>query len=101
MYQYLALSVIIITVIFDSLRDGFMQHKKNNNNWWWQWHIVKWIQFYVPLLFILIIHVNRKWWVILSIFCWILWQLTLRYVAGVKWESIWIRWLKKLLPITK
>jgi len=92
MIQYIALGVIISTVFFDSLRDGMM-HNKN----WWRWHVVKWLQFYVPILFVMVVHLNWKWWLILPIPCWIIWQLTLRYVAGVKWESMWIRWVKKML----
>ncbi len=96
MLEYLALTVIIITVFFDSLRDGFM-HNKN----WWRRHIVKWLQFYVPILFVMIVHLDWKWWIILPIPCWIIWQLTLRYIAGVEWESIWFRLAKKVLTKRK
>lgn len=91
MLQYIALSVIIIAVIFDPLRDVFTAYQKG----WWQRHIVKWIQFYVPVLFIMFVHLDPKWWLILPIPCWIIWQLMLHYVAKAEWESMWIRWFKK------
>lgn len=91
MLEYIALIVVVMTVFFDALRDGFF---KNQN--WWKRHIVKWLQFYIPILFVMVVHLDWKWWLILPIPCWILWQVALHYVACVEWESMWIRWAKKV-----
>ena len=91
MLEYIALIVIIITVFFDSLRDGFKDDKN-----WWKRHIVKWLQFYIPILFVMVVHLDWKWWIILPIPCWTIWQVTIFHVAKKNWESMWIRWMKKL-----
>lgn len=78
----LILAVFAWTVVFDALRDGWMRSEG-----WWTRHIVKWGQFYPVLIVILLI--VFPWWVPLLLAgpSWILWQISLRYIAGVKWES--------------
>jgi len=91
--EYVAIIVIVLTVFFDALRDGFI----NDPNWWKR-HIFKWLAFYIPILYIMIVHVGLVWWWILLVpCCWIIWQVAIHYIAKKKWESMWIRWIKKIL----
>jgi hypothetical protein len=85
--ELFAIGVIIWSVFFDALRDGFLK------SCWWKRHIFKWLQFYPPILFILIVHLGWQWWLILPIPSWIIWRIALRYVAKVNWPSMWISWL--------
>jgi hypothetical protein len=80
--------MFVWTVIFDALRDGWMKSEG-----WWKRHIAKWAQFYPVLIFILLL--VFPWWVpiVLAVPSWCLWQISLRWIAGVKWES----WLFRLI----
>lgn len=89
--ESIAIGVILLTVFFDALRDGFSSSQN-----WWKRHIYKWLHFYTPLLFILIVHLGWHWWLILPIPCWIVWQIALHYIAKVEWESMWLRWIKSI-----
>jgi hypothetical protein len=41
--------LILIVVITDVLRDKFFGSID-----WWLWHVIKWINFYLPILYIVI-----------------------------------------------
>ena len=90
MLQGIAVAVIVMTIFFDALRDGWINHPS-----WWRRHISKWLQLYLPIVFIMIVHLGWYWWLLLPLPCWIIWQLSLYYITGAKWESMWIRWIKR------
>ena len=90
--EYIAIAVILVATCFDALRDAWMR-----NAGWWKRHSVKWISFYLPLTFIMVMHVGWIWWVPLIIASWLTWRLSLRYIGGVRWESMWIRWIKEAI----
>lgn len=86
-----ALLVIAISSFFDAVRDVWMRDAG-----WWKRHIPKWISFYTPMMYILYASVPFGWlWLYTVIGAWILWQLGMRY-AGAKWESMWVRLIKKV-----
>jgi len=87
----LLIAVILWTVFFDALRDGFADHPD-----WWMRHVFKWLQFYPILIYVIWRFLNWRWWLILPLPCWALWQFALRCIAGKDWESMWIRWIKAL-----
>jgi hypothetical protein len=84
--------VILISVVFDALRDAWMK-----NEGWWKRHIPKWISFYTPLAYIMFTDMIWWSWFIIAPLAWIAWRLSLRYIAGVKWESMWIRGWRKYI----
>lgn len=87
----IACAVIITASVFDALRDAWMRTAS-----WWKRHAVKWISFYLPLTYIMFRDVPWVWWGPLAIVCWVAWRMSLRYIGGVKWESMWVRWAKSL-----
>tara|TARA_R100000656_G_scaffold67119_2_gene50862 strand:- start:378 stop:701 length:324 start_codon:yes stop_codon:yes gene_type:complete len=91
MSEYVAIAVILIASCFDALRDAWMRDAG-----WWKRHSVKWISFYLPLTFIMVMFVDWTWWAGVAILSWIVWRLSLRHIGGVQWESMWIRWAKDL-----
>lgn len=44
----LILVVILVTVIFDAMRDAWVYRRAGIG--WWQWHIVKWCALYYPFV---------------------------------------------------
>ena len=85
-----AVAVILVASVFDALRDAWMRDAG-----WWKRHAVKWVSFYLPLTFIMVIHVNWWLWLPVSALSWVAWRLSLRHIGGVQWESMWIRWAKQ------
>ena len=90
--EYIATIVILTATCFDALRDAWMRSEG-----WWKRHVVKWISFYLPLTFIMVMHVGWQWWGPLAVISWIVWRMSLRYIGGVKWESMWVRWIKNAI----
>lgn len=86
---YIAILVLITASIFDALRDAWMRSEG-----WWQRHAVKWISFYTPLAFIMFMHTPWTLWLPIIITSWVAWRSSLYYIAGVHWESMWLRWVK-------
>jgi len=86
---YVAVVIIFASTFFDALRDAWMRSEG-----WWKRHIVKWVSFYAPLSFIMFVHTSWQLWIPLIIGSWITWRMSLRYVGGVEWESMWVRWFK-------
>lgn len=92
---YFGLAVIFITVFFDALRDGWKGES------WWKRHIVKWIQFFMPIFFILwVIKLNINELIIVSLASWFIWQFVIQVICDKDWESMWIKlfkWIDKKL----
>ena len=87
--EYCAYVIILLTVFFDALRDGFLHEG------WLKRHIFKWLQLYTPIIYILIIFEVVWWlWIILAIAGWVLWHITIRKICHKNWESWIVRIIK-------
>ena len=94
--EIVAVVIILVATGFDALRDAWMRSAS-----WWKRHAVKWISFYLPLAWILYREVPFPQSILVVIGSWVVWRCSLRYIAGVKWESMWVRWFKQLFKIEK
>lgn len=68
--------VCFVASFFDGARDAGIGRFSHVT--WWRWHVVKWIAFYTPLVFILV--KTLQYWALLFIvpiamISWVLWQL--------------------------
>ena len=90
--MYLAVMVLITASIFDALRDAWMRSAG-----WWRRHLVKWVSFYVPLAFIMFMHTPWSLWLPIIVASWLAWRGSLYWIAGVRWESMWVRWAKEII----
>lgn len=89
--QLVAICVIFWTVVFDALRDCFI----NDPNWLKR-HTCKWLAWYPIIGFVAYYFLGFWGTMIIAPISWIIWQLTVRYIGKKKWESMWIRWIKGL-----
>ena len=89
MLEIVAVVVVLVATAFDALRDSWMRSEG-----WWKRHAVKWISFYLPLTYIMVLDTHWHLWLPLVLMSWVVWRLTLRYIGGVHWESMWTRWLR-------
>lgn len=83
--------LILVVTGADALRDAWMSGTTRTG--WWQRHIVKWVQFYAPLVAILYLG-EVPWELCLGLIpvAWVTWRWTLRHIGGVHWES----WLSRI-----
>lgn len=86
-----ATMVILLSSGFDALRDGWMRSEG-----WWKRHSVKWVSFYLPLMYITMLSIHWHYWLPLCVMSWIVWRLCITKIAGKQWESMWSRWLKEI-----
>ena len=92
--QAIAILLLLSNVIVDPLRDTWMS--RGNDIGWWKRHLVKWGQFYPPLIFIGIVHVNPWLWLPILLIAAALWQVSLIKIAKVDWGgSKWLKILKR------
>ena len=65
----------VVVCICDALRDKWVDRIVG----WNQWHLVKWIAFYVPLIIIIMFvkPVKHDWLTVFvyTLFCWALWNI--------------------------
>lgn len=87
MIEFIAIAVIFLVSFFDALRDAWMKKES-----WWKRHIVKWVSFYSPLVFITIVHVSWQLWLPVTVMSWIIWRLSVRFVGGQNWPTHWSRY---------
>lgn len=89
--------IILWTVLFDSLRDGFL-----HNVSWTKWHIIKYCEFY-PIIIYLMILTLHKWyiWIVLPIISWAIWRFGITVICKKHWETIWVRLFRKLFNAKK
>ena len=66
----LALAVVILSTAMNALHDKWI----TRNVGWWQWHIVKWLMFFPPLIFITLHFIDWRLWIPLVVVCWVLWR---------------------------
>lgn len=67
--------LILIYVITDSLRDKLFGMVN-----WWLWHIIKWIEFYLPIFYIIYkTNFSIRFWIIFTIICTIVWITIYRW----------------------
>jgi len=97
-FQIATLSAVLLYSVFDPLRDANVKRLCG----WWKWHIFKWLSTY-PVLGVLVYFAFPIFWQFSAICAgsWIVWKFSLRYIAGVKWESIWVKLIKMILGIKK
>jgi len=93
--KWIAVIVIIITVIFDALRDAWW-----NTTTFWKCHIPKEISFLLPICFILwLVGLQWYWIVVLAVICHFLWKYVAKSAgmatAGSLWKKIW-GWIKNV-----
>lgn len=69
----LSLTIIIVTVC-DAARDAWLRDRKSGVDWW-EWHTVKWVAFYPPLVWLCVEYLPLWWTVLLAVFCYGLWEL--------------------------
>jgi len=82
--------IILWTVFLDSLRDGL-------EGSWLKTHIVKWLQFYPIIIYLMIVEKLIWWlWIVLAIISWGIWQLSIRFICHKNWTSIWIKLYRKI-----
>ena len=79
--------IILVTTFFDALRDLSFKN-------WWRRHIVKWIQFYLPLIYLMTM-LNWYWWIILPVIVRLIRQETIK-MSGKNWQSIWLKLIEML-----
>ena len=89
----IAITIILITTIFDALRDG----NYGNSNWWC-YHIPKWVAFYGPLAFIAMEHLRIQTIAIVAAVSWVLWSAALT-ITPAPWDGSFIRVVKWLLEV--
>ena len=70
-YTFWAVAVILLSTAANALHDRWI----TRNVGWWQWHIVKWIMFFPPLVYIAVYFLSWQWWLPLAIVSWILWRI--------------------------
>ncbi len=87
MLEIVAIAVILLVSVFDALRDAWMKSEG-----WWKRHIVKWVAFYSPMVFLTVVHVRWELWIPLTILSWVAWRLSVRYIGGQNWPSHWSRY---------
>ncbi|MBN1465995.1 hypothetical protein JXA02_09550 [candidate division KSB1 bacterium] len=66
--------IVVIVTASDALRDRWVVRQVG----WWQWHIVKWIAFYPPLVVLTVRYIPWIYWIPLVAVCWILWRVLYR-----------------------
>ncbi len=71
---WVALIVIVVTCC-DAFRDRWTSRQVN----WWQWHIVKWIAFYTPLVALTVLFIPWIFWIPLVIVARIVWRAIYLY----------------------
>ncbi len=90
------IAIIIIATFFDALRDGW----KEQDVGFWKWHTVKWIAFFLPLIYCVyrLIVLGISFWpmVVVVLVSWILWQFVIHVICGRNWTSVWIKLFKKI-----
>jgi hypothetical protein len=69
----LSLTIAIITVC-DAARDAWL-HSRKPGVGWWEWHIVKWVAFYIPLVWLCMVYLPLWWTLLLALLCYGLWNL--------------------------
>ena len=80
MVELLTWIIICMVSYLDGVRDANVARKAP----WWSWHLVKWVSFYLPLVWILYLIRINVWHIpILAFVAWIFWQLG----YGVKLET--------------
>ena len=79
--------IILWTVFFDSLRDGFLHES------WWKRHIFKWLAFY-PVIIYLMWGWEWYWFVATGIMSWLIWRFGIHVVCKKDWKSWWIKLFK-------
>ncbi|MBN1560413.1 hypothetical protein JW998_09195 [candidate division KSB1 bacterium] len=67
--------IVVIVTASDALRDRWVSRQVG----WWQWHIVKWIAFYPPVIALTIRYIPWPYWIPLTAVCWILWRVIYRF----------------------
>ncbi len=80
--QILVLFIIFIVNVFDPIFNAFWCDKSKS---WLFRHIPKWLAFYPPIAFLAIYFFH--WWSIpIAVGSFIVWRLSIRYIAGKKWR---------------
>jgi len=82
--------IILWTVFFDSLRDGFLHES------WIKRHIFKWLAFY-PIIIYLLWEYPWYCFISMAIASWLIWQLGARVICKKEWESWWIKLIKQII----
>lgn len=73
--QILAVVVCLLSAFFDGVRDANVVRRAH----WWQWHVVKWLSFYPPLILLLVLGGIELWyWIPLAAVSWVVWQIGYR-----------------------
>jgi hypothetical protein len=85
--KFILIALFILVNIFDPLRDANWCDKSKS---WLVKHIYKWLAFYPPLVFLALLFFNWTQIIILVIICFIVWNLSLRFIAKKK---DWNKWL--------
>lgn len=85
----LAIGIALLASVFDALRDAWIKEG------WWKRHIVKWLSFYPPLIFIIAVHVPWIYWAPVAVAAWVVWRLSVKHIGGKNWESHWFRHIKE------
>jgi hypothetical protein len=88
--KFFGIIVIIISVLFDEIRDAYW----NVTNFW-KSHIPKWISMFSLWIFTLIV-IKLEWWlcIILTVCCHYIWHYSADYIvympsAGSLWKKLW------------
>ena len=73
------IAIILVVTVCDALRDRWHGDLGKLERWTekqWRWHVVKWISFYSPLVYILLqLRSECSSVAFLAIFCLILWRV--------------------------
>lgn len=72
--------LIALVTICDAMRDAWVSGRRRDIGWW-EWHIVKWIAFYAPLVVLCVTFLETWQMLALAILCYGLWELTYRKLS--------------------
>jgi hypothetical protein len=66
----------LVVVMCDALRDRWVDRRVG----WWRWHIVKWLAFYTPFVYVIVTDRLPVLPVFgYAVFCCVLWRIAYRY----------------------
>jgi uncharacterized BrkB/YihY/UPF0761 family membrane protein len=77
------LIIVFISVVADSWSEGQLRRK----NGWWEYHILKWIAYYILVIPIMLNYLCNHLWskprllivVIFTAICWIVWKIIYKW----------------------
>lgn len=77
--KFLAYAIIITATIADAISDGIMIKMFGAMDWTavqWQWHIAKWLSFFLTAGYVAFKNLSLKAVALLAVICYVLWIIS-------------------------